>query len=316
MRRPPSHVAAVLQAVFVAFLWATSWVLIKIGLWNAIPALSFAGLRYMVAFGCLLLVALRPARLAGLRRLPRRVWLQLIALGLLFYAATQGAQYVGLALLPAMTTNLILSFTTIAVTLMSIAFLGEHPHPLQWLGMGLYVVGVIVYFSGADTAGPALIWSGGTLLGLMVTLGGALANAVATVVGRDLNRSEVLDPLMLTTISMGIGAVIMLAGGIAAEGIPHLTLLHWGIVAWLAVVNTAFAFTIWNHTLRTLSAMESSIINNLMLVFIPALAWLFLGERVGPLGVTGLALAGAGILIVQLRGQPLLRGEAVPEEIG
>jgi drug/metabolite transporter (DMT)-like permease len=105
LKHPPSHLAAVLQAVFVAFLWSTSWVLIKIGLWDSIPALSFAGLRYIVAFGCLLLVALRPSRLAGLRRLSRRTWLQLIALGVLFYAATQGAQYVGLALLPAARTS-------------------------------------------------------------------------------------------------------------------------------------------------------------------------------------------------------------------
>ncbi|MGC8165164.1 EamA family transporter, partial [Salmonella enterica] len=71
--------------------------------------------------------------------------------------------------------------------------------------------------------------------------------------------------------------------------------------AWLAVVNTAFAFTLWNLTLRTLSAMESSLINNAMLIQIPILAWLFLGEVITWQKGVGLLLAGAGIVLVQLK---------------
>ena len=74
-----------------------------------------------------------------------------------------------------------------------------------------------------------------------------------------------------------------------------------GIVAWLAVVNTAFAFTLWNHTLRTLSAVESSILNSMMLIHIAVLAWLFLGEPLSGQKVAGMALAGTGALLVQLR---------------
>jgi len=43
MIRQGSHLQAVVQALFVVFLWATSWVLIKVGL-EEIPALTFAGL--------------------------------------------------------------------------------------------------------------------------------------------------------------------------------------------------------------------------------------------------------------------------------
>jgi drug/metabolite transporter (DMT)-like permease len=82
---------------------------------------------------------------------------------------------------------------------------------------------------------------------------------------------------------------------------PALSLSNWLIVGWLALVNTAFAFTLWNVTLRTLSDMESSIINNAMLIQIPILAWLFLGETIGVKEVFGLILAGLGILAVQLR---------------
>lgn len=45
---------AVLLALFVTFLWSTSWVLIKLGLQASLPPVTFAGLRYTLAFLCLL----------------------------------------------------------------------------------------------------------------------------------------------------------------------------------------------------------------------------------------------------------------------
>ena len=76
---------------------------------------------------------------------------------------------------------------------------------------------------------------------------------------------------------MGVGAIVLLVVGVLIEGFPIMTIRSWLIVVWLAVVNTAFAFTLWNHTLRTLPAMESSLINSTMSVQIPILAVLFLG---------------------------------------
>jgi drug/metabolite transporter (DMT)-like permease len=73
------------------------------------------------------------------------------------------------------------------------------------------------------------------------------------------------------------------------------------LIAWLAVVNTAFAFTLWNHTLRTLSAVESSVINSLMMPQIAILAYLFLGEMLNVREILGLALVGLGVVVVQLR---------------
>jgi drug/metabolite transporter (DMT)-like permease len=55
--RMNSRTTAVFQALFVVFLWATSWVFIKIGL-QEMPPLIFAGLRYILAFICLLIVLL------------------------------------------------------------------------------------------------------------------------------------------------------------------------------------------------------------------------------------------------------------------
>jgi len=296
MTSQSSHLRAVVQALFVVFLWATSWVLIKIGLAD-IPAITFAGLRYSLAFLCLLPFALRPAHLKPLRSLSRGAWARLVALGLLFYAVTQGAQFLGLAYLPSVTVSLLLNFTTVAVALMGIPLLAERPTVLQWSGVLLNVAGIVTYFY--PVAIPAH-----QVVGLTVVAAGVLANAGSAILGRRVNRAGDIPPLTVTVVSMGIGAVVLLMTGVLAQGLPRLDPVHWAIVGWLAVVNTAFAFTLWNHTLRTLSAMESSIINSTMLVQIAVLAWLFLGEQLTWQEGIGMALASLGAIVVQIRRPP------------
>jgi drug/metabolite transporter (DMT)-like permease len=295
LKNRPPHLQAVLQALFVTFLWSTSWVLIKIGL-EDLPALTFAGLRYTLAFLCLLPFAARSGQLGPLRTLPPKAWGRLL-LGLLFYSMTQGAQFVSLFYLPAMTVSLLLSFTTILVALLGIFTLHERPVAIQWAGTGLYLAGVLVYFS-------PLFVPQGELIGLAVALAGVLANAFSSILGRHVNRSGDIEPLAVTVVSMGAGGLLLLGIGIAAQGLPRLTLANWGIILWLAIVNTALAFTLWNHTLRTLSAMESSIINNTMLIQIAVLAWLFLAESLSWRMVLGMTLAALGTLLVQLRRHP------------
>ena len=98
---------AIGQALLVTFLWSTSWVLIKIGLNDlALPPLTFAGLRYVLAA-----IVLVPLALPALGRLPggafrSRSMAGVALLGLLLYSVTQGAQYAALVHLPAVAVSL------------------------------------------------------------------------------------------------------------------------------------------------------------------------------------------------------------------
>ena len=291
-----SHLVAVLQALFVVFLWATSWVFIKIGLQD-IPPLTFAGLRYALAFACLLAVLMLSDAKKELKHLPGSLWVRLIVLGLLFYAGTQGASFVALSYLPAVTVNLLWSFSSVSVALLGIAWLSEKPTRFQWVGIVLAVVGAMVYFY------PAAIPEA-QVIGVIIAIIGVLANAVSSILGRDVNRSADYHPLVVTVASLGVGSIVLLAGGLSIEGIPSIDLKGWAIILWLAVVSTAFAFTLWNHTLRTLTAMESSIINGTMLIWIPIFAVIFLGESISGKEIVGLVIAGIGTLIVQIRHMP------------
>lgn len=118
--------------------------------------------------------------------------------------------------------------------------------------------------------------------------------------GTGVNRSSELPPLAVTTITRGVGATLLLLAGAFSQGVPQIALRSWAIIIWLAIVNTAVAFALWNHTLRTLTAAESSVINNTMLIQIALLAWLFLGEDLNWKEIVSLVAAGLGALLVQI----------------
>lgn len=287
------HLKAVLQAFIVTLLWSSSWVLIKIGL-EDIPALTFAGLRYTVAFLALTPFAFRRGNLEQVRKLSRRDWILLIMLGLLFYTLTQGAQFVGLFYLPAVTVSLLLNFTAVIITLLGIFLLAEVPNLRQWIGVVLAALGGILYFYPIGVSSAQAV-------GLIIVITGVLANSGSAVLGRYINRSGRINPWTVTVVSMGIGSLILLISGLTFQGLPVLSLASWGIIVWLAIVSTAAAFTLWNHTLRTLSAMESGVINSTMLIQIAVLAWVFLGERLNQQEVAGLVIAAVGTVMVQGR---------------
>jgi len=279
-------------------------VLIKFGLHASLPALTFAGLRYTMAFLCLApFVLLRPGNRAAIASFTRKDWGRLALLGIVYYTLTQGSQFIGLAYLPAAMVSLLLNLTPLVVGLFGMIFLQEYPSPGQWLGIVLTVFGVAVYFLPVGVHDVQIV-------GLLIAFGGVLTNAVSALLGRQMNRLGNSSPLIITFVSMGIGAVLLLILGIAIQGVGTLDLQGWLLIAWLAIVNTAFAFTLWNHTLRTLSAVESSIINSLMMPQIAILAYVFLGEALSGREIIGLILVSLGVIIVQLQKERLQPGNA------
>lgn len=299
------HARAILQALLVTFLWSTSWVLIKIFL-KDIPPLTFAGLRYSLA-AILLIPGLFRERPA-IRKLTRQDWVLLVLLGVVYYAITQGGQFLTLQYLEATTFSLLLNFSTVLVAIIGIFSLNERPGLTQWVGIGVFLVGVLVYFLPQGDLS-------GTWLGYSLAAGTVLANALAGLLGRQANRDARLSPRIVTGISMAIGAVILLAAGIATEPWPTFSWTAILAIIFMGAVNTAFAFTLWNLSLQNLSAVESSIINNTMLIQIAVLAWIFLDERLGWVAILGLVLAAAGIFLANIRRrttQPVGESEDLP----
>ncbi len=289
---PGSHRAAVWLALLVTVLWSSSWVIIRWGLDDeALPPVMFAALRYGLA--AIVLVGWLISREHGRRheyRVSRGYIARLVVLGVVMYALTQGAIFVALDAQPAATTSLVLAMTPLFVAGGAAISLAEFPTRAQVTGVAFVAVGARLYFAGDLSA---------TTTGLIAALVALAGNVAAALLGRSVNRAGELPAIAITAISMAIGAAALVFIAIGLEGIPQISLRGWLIIVWLAVVNTAFAFTLWNVTLQRLSAVESASINNTMLVQIALLAWLFLGEAPGAFGLLGIALVSAGVYLVQ-----------------
>jgi len=288
-----SHATAIWIALLVTVLWSSSWVLIRIGLDDeSLSPLTFAGLRYGTASLALLLwVASREKHRRELTELNRQSLTQLAILGLVFFTLTQGAQFIAIDNQPAATTSLVMSMTPLLVALVATRTLGESVTAQQAGGALLVAVGAWLYFSGR---------LGATSLGMLAAVIALFANVAGGLLGRSINRAALSSPVVVTAVSMSIGSVVLIVSGLVAEGWPTIGLRAALIISWLALVNTAVAFTLWNISLGRLSALESSALNNTMLIQIAVLAWWFLEERPGGLAFLGIALVSLGIFQIQL----------------
>jgi drug/metabolite transporter (DMT)-like permease len=279
-------------ALFVTVLWSSSWVLIRWGLdEEGLTPAMFAALRYgLAAIVLAAFVIVRERKRRFDYQVSRGYVAKLIALGVVMYSLTQGAMFLALDHQPAATTSLVLSMTPLLVAGGAAITLSEIPTRWQVLGVALVAVGAMLFFAGD---------LGATFAGMAAATVALFANVVASILGRSVNRAGRLPAITITTISMAIGAGVLVFIAVGMEGIPQVSARGWLIIAWLAVVNTAFAFTLWNLSLQRLTAVESASINNTMLVQIAFLAWIFLGEAPGAFGLLGIDLVSAGVYVVQ-----------------
>ncbi len=288
-----SHYIAVIQALFVTVLWSSSWVIIKFGL-EEIPPLTFSGLRYSIAAGILLAVIFsKPDLRRTVRGKTTRWWGLMIMYGLLFVSITQGAMFVGLSLLESITVSMLLGLTPIFVLIFGVFLLRETPTKgeIGWITLGIF--GVLLYFYPIDIAGVQV-------LGLIVVTCGIIANALSSILGRSINKQKLAPAIVVTGVSMTFGSIFLLMAGIVVEGFVILSPISIFYILWLSVVNTAFAFTLWNKVMQTLRAVDSSIINGTMLPQIVVLSIVFLGEFPEALDWIGLVLVGLSALLVQV----------------
>lgn len=293
MSNPPSRIKAILLSFLVVVIWSTSWVLIKIGL-RDIPALTFAGLRYFLAFLILLPFVFQKKVKQQIKDFTRSDWWLIIIMGLFSYFIAQGAQFLSLDHLPATTLSLLLNLTSILVTISAIFLIKEFPTRVQVFGVLINLAGMFIFFYPEG-------FSGNSVPGFIFGIACLLANTIGTLVGRKINHAGRVNPIAVTVAAMGIGSIPMLATGLLWQGLPHLSNQSLVIILVLALVNTAFTFVLWNYTLQTLTAMESSIINGTMLVFVTIFSWIFLDETQDLTGVLGLILAFLGAVIVNIR---------------
>ena len=288
VRVPP---LALLEALLTTAIWGSSFVVAKVGL-RTIGPITLAGLRYFLAFLLLLPFLLRRRSSAGW---PSPSLLRRLALlGIAAYLVGNGAFFVALQVVPSTTVSFLMGLIPILILVGSLLWLKENPTWWQAFGLVISLVGTVLFFLPGM---QAQVWRGIPILGL-----GILGFGFFGLLSRLIARERKVDSLTLTAIPLAVGGAGLLAVGLPLEGLPHLTTTGLGIVIWLAVVNTAIAYLLYNHALQHLTALQMNLVLNLSPFVTALLAAAVLGETLSAVQWAGMGVATAGVALAQ-RGQ-------------
>jgi len=288
MSSKPSHPLALAEALLVNVIWASSFVFVKMALPDLGP-LTIGGLRFFLGFLILLPFLWRNGKVS---LLPAQ-WLRLFLIGLSAYTIGNGAMFWALEYLPATTVSFLMGLITVLVLLGSIFWLKEFPNRIQTIGFLVALVGMAIFFSPGFRPGE--------LLGLAILAIGLLGFTLFSLLGRDIARAQQVDTLILTAIPLALGGGLLLLIALPLEGWPSAPIQTWGLVLWLAGVNTAPGYILYNHSLQALTAFEMNVILNLTPLWTAVIAWFLLGERLTALQWIGMVVVILGVILAQRR---------------
>jgi len=102
-------------------------------------------------------------------------------------------------------------------------------------------------------------------------------------------------PLALAFLRV-FGAALILVPLLATRGELAAVRRHWRPIAVVGFVNSALPFLCFAYAALTINAGLSAIFNSATPLFAAIIAWLWLGDRMTPLRIVGLAIGFTGVL--------------------
>jgi drug/metabolite transporter (DMT)-like permease len=290
---------ALAALAILTLLWGYTWIIAK-------QALAYAGpfhvgvLRTGVATAVLL--AVLAAKRGGLRM--RAPW-KTACIGLFqtsgFIALSTWALVEGGA-----GKTAVLVFTMPMWTLLlTRAVIGERIRSSQWAAAAFALAGLLLIIA------PWNLHA--TLFSKLLAVLAALSWALSTVLVKRWRTELEPDVLALTTWQMVYGLVPLLVIALAVPERPIAWTFEFvAIIAFMAVVSTAFGWFLWLYVLERLPAWQASLsILGIPVVAIVSSRWQ-LGEQADLGELAGMLLIGVGLLAISLlnwRSQRLLRQE-------
>ncbi len=260
------------------------------------PALAKAAWRMTLATG-LVALAVWPWR-AEFRALSRRLWLMGLGAGLCL--AIHFATWISSLNHTTVASSVVLVNTMpLWVAVLAPFITGERTTARAWLGIALSFAGAAV-IAGADFR-----VSGGALYGDALALIGGFSAAIYLMLGRRL-RAHLSLPSYCTLTYGSASAVLwglVAVTGVAATGFTFKT---WGALAALAVVAQIGGHTLYNWSLKHLSASAVAVALLGEPIGSSLLAWQLFGEVPTALSAGGAVLVLIGIYLAATpaKGQP------------
>ncbi|WP_435591693.1 EamA family transporter [Nocardia sp. bgisy118] len=230
------------------------------------------------------------------------LWL-LLGYGLLGVAGVQLLFFVAVARVPVGVAMVLVNVAPALVALWVRVVRGTRLPGLVWLGIGLASTGLALV---------AQIWQGTRLdlLGVAAGLGAAICSAGYFLLGE--HGASRHDSLGLTAAGLAIGAVMVAAvappwtlpSGLltTAAVLGGLRAPVWLVLLALAVAGTVLPYLAGLRALRDLPAALAGVLSLVEPLVAAVLAWLLLGQSLGPTQLAGAAILLTGAVLVQLPG--------------
>lgn len=290
---------AQLQIHFCVLLWGFTAILGKL---ISLPALALVVWRMLLVTAVLALV---PRVWRGLARLPRRtLWIyagigSIVALHWLTF-------YGSIKLANASVAATCIALAPVFLAVVEPVVTGKRFEPRE-LALGIAVVPGVALVVGGVPDGMRLGVAVGALSALLVAIFGALNK-------RYIEHS---DPLTVTALELGAGALFLLVLGLALPALgnplPLPSLHDAGLLLLLALACTLLPFALSLVALRQLSAYSAQLAINLEPVYAILLAIPLLGEQreLSPQFYLGVAIVLLAVIV-----HPWLRRAPAPTGAG
>ena len=278
--------------VVVAFVWGSTFVLIKNALDDCTPLL-FNAIRMTLAAAVLGVIYWK-----NVRRMGRSAFLAGLLTGLMMYAGYE-FQTTGLKL----TTPSKSAFLTgMSVVLVPIVLrFGWRKHINRWTVMGVIIAFLGLFFLTVPSGAGGVFTLNGINAGDVLTIGCAVCFAFQIVLVGQASERHGFEPIAF--LQVATSAVLMFLTVPVAEH-AHITwspTVIWGILI-TGLLGTAAAFTVQAWAQQFTPATHTALIFLLEPVFAWATSFVMLHERLGVRSSLGAVLILAGVVLSELLG--------------
>lgn len=281
------HLGALYLAT-AASIWGGTYVVSKVVL-QVIGPLELVWLRYAVAIVALVAVAVITRQSWRIRR--RDIPL-VLAIGMVGYAVSIWAQFLGTKLSSAQMGAVITSATPAFMVLFGRVLLRERVTGRKAISVACATVGVLMIVGIGNVTESYQV--GGLVLAI-AALTWALMSVLVKCIPGDYSQLVVTTYAILSaTVVMTPFTVTQMQGVTMALAQPTI----WGGVLFIGIVSTAGAFFLWNKGLQMVDAASGSLYFFFQPLVGTLLGWLVLGERVGLAFWLGAALILSGVMLV------------------
>lgn len=298
-----------LLIALASLLWATTGIVAKFLFSDTdLQPLTLGLLRLLVALPFFWVLMKRELDSQSRAGEPRRLWpsatrpalLVLAALGL-FQAFYQGSYLLAVDLTGAGIATLIsLCLPPVLVAILAAPLLGEKPRLVTVLALLAAIGGTgMLVVSDMDTAGTL------RLAGILMAL---LAAAVYTGFTLTSRYNSAGTPVFTTAFVCFLVAALLLLPAVwvtgGFDGLDTLGVREWFMVAYIGIVPTCIGYVSFFTGMKTTPATLSSIIVTLEPLFVALLAWLILGEVLGPIGIAGAIILTVAVIVASVSSGP------------